>query len=202
MMKGAIVYLESDDKVKDEQSGKRVKHLENNEVQARVNIVLLVYDFLNEALTYLGAEEIAKAKNVIEGMKLFVSQCDEIKDKAAAFEEMIQRALTFIEQDSLEKAKEVINEAMTYLGNDDDIKELRKAGAGHAKEVKYLEQDKAERGIQKAIFVAEVLKVALTFIKKKQVEQAKEVVEGVVMYVALDSGWNYDAFSTRPYGES
>ncbi|KAM2966724.1 hypothetical protein FF1_027087 [Malus domestica] len=61
MMKGAIVYLESDDEVKDEQSGKRVKHLENNEVQARVNIVLLVDDFLNEALTYLGAEEIAKA---------------------------------------------------------------------------------------------------------------------------------------------
>ncbi|KAM1062832.1 hypothetical protein COP2_027755 [Malus domestica] len=181
---------------------KRMKFLENNKVQARVNIVLLVDDFLNEALTYLGGEEIAKAKNVIEGMKLFVSQCDEIKDKAAAFEEMIQRALTFIEQDSLEKAKEVINEAMTYLGNDDDVKELRKAGAGHAKEVKYLEQDKAERGIQKAIFVAEVLKVALTFIEKKQVEQAKEVVEGVVMYVALDSGWNYDAFSTRPYGES
>ncbi|RXI07356.1 hypothetical protein DVH24_026492 [Malus domestica] len=160
---------------------KRMKFLENNKVQARVNIVLLVDDFLNEALTYLGGEEIAKAKNVIEGMKLFVSQCDEIKDKAAAFEEMIQRALTFIEQDSLEKAKEVINEAMTYLGNDDDVKELRKAGAGHAKEVKYLEQDKAERGIQKAIFVAEVLKVALTFIEKKQVEQAKEVVEGVIL---------------------
>ncbi|TQD90799.1 hypothetical protein C1H46_023639 [Malus baccata] len=165
---------------------KRMKFLENNKVQARVNIVLLVDDFLNEALTYLGGEEIAKAKNVIEGMKLVVSQCDEIKDKAAAFEEMIQRALTFIEQDSLEKAKEVINEAMTYLGNDDDVKELRKAGAGHAKEVKYLEQDKAERGIQKAIFVAEILDGIMTLFQLDRMEKAKEAIQGTMTYLLGD----------------
>ncbi|KAM1705001.1 hypothetical protein ACFX1X_027397 [Malus domestica] len=98
-MKGAIEYLYHDNTIKD----KAAK--------------------LEEFMKKL-SKEIAKAKNVIEGMKLFVSQCDEIKDKAATFEEMIQRALTFIEHDSLENAKEVINEAMTYLGNDDDVKEL------------------------------------------------------------------------------
>ncbi|CAN6587563.1 unnamed protein product [Malus baccata var. baccata] len=52
--------------------------------------------------------------------------------------------------------------------------------------IKYLEQVKAGRGIEKAFFVDEVLKGALSYIDKKQVEQAKEIVQATVMYVAQD----------------
>ncbi|KAM1971904.1 hypothetical protein FF2_018235 [Malus domestica] len=175
--------LVKDVKDKAKTKTKRVKYLENNKVAAGVNKGRLVDDFLEEALTYLDSDQAAKAKEIIQGIRLYVSQCDEIKDKAAAVEEMIQGALAFIEQDSLDEAEEVIHGAMTYLDNDDDVKQLSKAD--HAKGVKYLEQDKAERGIEKALFVHEVLK-ALSYIDKKQVEQAKEIVQAVVMYVVQD----------------
>ncbi|CAN6541643.1 unnamed protein product [Malus baccata var. baccata] len=174
--------LVKDVKDKAKTKTKRVKYLENNKVAAEVNKGRLVDDFLEEALTYLDSDQAAKAEEIIQGIRQYVSQCDEIKDKAAAVEEMIQGALAFIEQDSLDEAEEVIHGAMTYLDNDDDVKQL--LTADHAKGVKYLEQDKAERGIEK-LFVDEVLK-ALSYIDKKQVEQAKEIVQAVVMYVLQD----------------
>ncbi|KAM2875811.1 hypothetical protein COP2_018890 [Malus domestica] len=123
MIKGATLYLESDDEAKDEKSGKRVKYLENDKVAAGVNKVRLVDDFLKEALQYLDAEQEVKAKEIIQGIRLYVSQYDTMKDKAATSMEIMDGVLTFLQQDQMDKAKEMIQGAMAYLEGDEDVKE-------------------------------------------------------------------------------
>ncbi|PQP97388.1 hypothetical protein Pyn_01096 [Prunus yedoensis var. nudiflora] len=149
VVKGAVLYLKGDDEDNNEEKGKRVTYLEKDKVAAGVNKASLVDSFLQGALTYLEQRQVAKAIDIVQGIVLYVGQCDEIKDKAAAAEEMIQLALTYLEADKLEKGTEMIREAAKVLENDEDYK----AAIGKGKGAKYLEKGNAEIGFKKHILL-------------------------------------------------
>ncbi|XP_021833953.1 uncharacterized protein LOC110773734 [Prunus avium] len=183
VVKGAVLYLKGDDEDNNEEKGKRVTYLEKDKVAAGVNKASLVDSFLQGALTYLEQRQVAKAIDIVQGIVLYVGQCDEIKDKAAAAEELIQLALTYLEADKLEKGTEMIREAAKVLENDEDYK----AAIGKGKGAKYLEKGNAEIGLQKAHFVEEVLKGAMSYLHANSLVKAKDVIQGVQQFIAQDN---------------
>ncbi|CAB4287677.1 unnamed protein product [Prunus armeniaca] len=186
VVKGAARYLKGDDKDNDEEKRKRAKYLEKDEkekVAAGVNKATLVDSFLEGALAYLEQHQVAKAIDIMQGIVLYVAQSDEIKDKAATAEEMIQGALTYLQEDKLEKGTEMIREAAKYLENDEDYK----AAIGKGKGAKYLEKGNAEKGILKAHFVEEVLKGAMSYLQENHLVKAKDVIQGVQQFIAQDN---------------
>ncbi|CAL2273872.1 unnamed protein product [Prunus armeniaca] len=186
VVKGAALYLKGDDEDNDEEKGKRAKYLEKGEkekVEAGVNKATLVDSFLEGALAYLEQHQVAKAIDIMQGIVLYVAQSDEIKDKAATAEEMIQGALTYLQEDKLEKGTEMIREAAKYLENDEDYK----AAIGKGKGAKYLEKGNAEKGILKAHFVEEVLKGAMSYLQANHLVKAKDVIQGVQQFIAQDN---------------
>jgi ribosomal protein S7 len=143
-------------------------------------------------MSYLQANHLIKAKDIIQGVQQFIAQDNTLKDKRATAEQLLNGAFDYLQQEKAGKAQKIIQEAIEYLENDEDVKEANKlfkeeeAKAAKLRGVKYLEKDEKDKvaaGVNKASLVDSFLQGALTYLEQHQVAKAIDIVQGIVLYV-------------------